>query len=148
MTLEDIMEAVVRHTNVSEEELKGVKRNGNIVKARYLFYKICRTENILYKEIGAYVGRLHSTVYTAIKNNDCDPKLKVELMEILDELNITGLEIEEIMAKPLWNKNFKIVDISSKYFGECFAGVINDEMICSGGYYEVVNRMLDIDKHP
>ena len=45
-------------------------------------------------------------------------------------------------------KNFKIVDISSKYFGECFAGVINDEMICSGGYYEVVNRMLDIDKHP
>lgn len=65
------------------------------------------------------------------------------LEKILEEAlnDVVGEEDEE--TTPLWSEDFKIVDISSRYFGECFMGVVNDKVVSHGCRAKVINEMLD-----
>ena len=65
------------------------------------------------------------------------------LEKILEEVlnDVVGEEDENI--PPLWYEDFKIVDISSRYFGTCFIGVINGEIVTYGCRPKVINEMLD-----
>jgi hypothetical protein len=67
-------------------------------------------------------------------------------MNIFDEVlnDVVGEEDEE--TTPLWSENFKIIDISSRYFGACFIGLINDEIVSSGCRSKVINAMLDYER--
>lgn len=41
-------------------------------------------------------------------------------MNVLDEVLNDVVGEEDEVTTPLWGENFKIVDISSRYFGACF----------------------------
>lgn len=139
MTLENIMEAVTEVTGIAVDGLKGYERQPEIKEAKLLFYAAGRANGFTYKQIGLSVNRSHSSIMNTLSDYKATPDFKLKLKQVLKRM---GTKDEK--GSPLWDEDFKIVDISSRYFGECFAGVINDEMICSGGYYKVVNRMLDI----
>ena len=72
-----------------------------------------------------------------------DLEIKIENMNVLDEVLNDVVGEEDEITTPLCGENFKIVDISSRYFGACFIGLINDEIVSFGCKPKVINEMLD-----
>ena len=58
---------------------------------------------------------------TSLGTHIFTPKFKILLNDILDKLGIKEEEEEE--TTPLWNDAFRVVDLSSRYFGACFMGI-------------------------
>lgn len=142
MTLERILEAVITVTGITLDDLK--KRGSvteEVTDAKLLYYEIGRRNGFVYRQIGELVDRKHSSVMTSLKNHHFTKSFKKSLEEVLD---ILGVEDDvEPETKPLWDENFRIVDISSKHFGSCFMGLDNDEIVASGCRPKVINAMLD-----
>ncbi len=65
------------------------------------------------------------------------------LEKILEEAlnDVVGEEDEE--TTPLWNDTFRVIDISSRYFGAYFIGIDNGEVVAHGCRPKVINEMLD-----
>ena len=139
MTLEKILEEVINVTGVTVDDLKKRSRaTEEITEAKLLYYEIGRRNGFTYKRIGELVDRKHSSVMTSLGTHVFTPKFKILLNDILDKL---GIKEEE--PTPLWSDTFRVVDISSRYFGSCFMGLDNDEIVASGCRPKVINAMLD-----
>ena len=144
MTLEKILEEVVNATGVTVDDLKKRSRAAEEIKeARLLYYEIGRRKGFTYKRIGELVDRKHSSVITSLGTHLFTPKFKILLNDILNKL---GVKEEEEETTPLWNDNFRVVDISSRYFGPCFMGIDNNEIVASGCSPKVINAMLDYER--
>ena len=144
MTLEKILEEVVNATGVTVDDLKKRSRAAEEIKeARLLYYEIGRRKGFTYKRIGELVDRKHSSVRTSLGTHLFTPKFKILLNDILNKL---GVKEEEEETTPLWNDNFRVVDISSRYFGPCFMGIDNNEIVASGCSPKVINAMLDYER--
>lgn len=141
MTLEKILEEVVDVTGVAVEEMEKYRGSEEANEAKLLFYEIGRRCGFTYREIGSKVKRKHSSVTTAIKTLAYTPDFKVKMEEVLDKLGLKEEPDEEV--SPLWDENFKIIDISSRYFGSCFMGIDNGKIVAHGCRPKVINAMLD-----
>lgn len=142
MTLEKILEEVINVTGVTVDDLKKRSRaTEEEAEAKLLYYEIGRRNGFTYKRIGELVDRKHSSVMTSLGTHIFTPKFKILLNDILDKL---GTEEEE--TTPLWNDAFRVVDISSRYFGSCFMGLDNDEIVAHGCRPKVINAMLDYER--
>ena len=143
MTLEKILEEVVNVTGVTVDDLKKRSRaTEEITEAKLLYYEIGRRNGFTYKRIGELVDRKHSSVMTSLGAHVFTPKFKIRLNDILDRLGIKEEEEEE-ETTPLWNDTFRVVDLSSRYFGTCFMGIDNGEVVAHGCRPKVINAMLD-----
>lgn len=140
MTLENILEEVVNVTGVTVDDLKKrSKATEEEAEAKLLYYEIGRRNGFTYKRIGELVDRKHSSVMTSLGAHIFTPKFKIRLNDILDKLGVK----EEEETTPLWSDAFKVVDISSRYFGACFMGIDNEEIVSHGCRPKVINAMLD-----
>ena len=144
MTLEKILEEVVNVTGVTVDDLKTKGRVAEeITEAKLLYYEIGRRNGFTYKRIGELVDRKHSSVMTSLGTHIFTPKFKILLNYILDKL---GIKEEEEETTPLWDDAFKVIDISSRYFGSCFMGIDNGEVVAHGCRPKVINAMLDYER--
>jgi chromosomal replication initiator protein len=91
-TAEDVIDAVSRHYNVAEKDLKGRQRTRDIAFARQVAMYLLREEtDISLEEIGRAIGgRDHTTVLHGIKKIeaalDADMQLRASLMAIREDL--------------------------------------------------------------
>lgn len=139
MAIGDIINKVIEVTGVTEEELKSGKRDENIREAKILLYDMARQAGFSLKEISLATGKDRASIIYFLK---CIPetseyKLKADIL--CDYLGIDN----EVEFKPVWGENFKIIDVSSKYFGECYIGTINNNIVSYGCKMKVINEMLD-----
>ena len=67
-------------------------------------------------------------------------------MDVFDEVLNDVVGEEDEITTPLWSENFKIIDISSRYFGACFIGLDNDKIVAHGCRPKVINAMLDYER--
>lgn len=144
MTLEEILEEVINVTGVTVEEMEKFRGSEDANEAKLLFYEIGRRCGFTYKEIGLKVKRKHSSVMTSLKNHRFTPEFKAKLEKVKDDLVLR--EEPGIDITPLWNEDFKIIDISSRYFGDCFMGLDNDKIVAHGCRPKVINAMLDYER--
>ena len=138
MTLENIMEAVTEVTGITVDDLKGYERQSEIKEAKLLFYAAGRANGFTYKQIGLSVNRSHSSIMITLSDYEATPDFKLKLEQVLERM-----ETEDEKGSPLWDEDFKIVDISSRYFGTCFMGMDNGKIVASGCRPKVINEMLD-----
>ncbi len=138
MTLENIMEAVTEVTGIAVDDLKGYERQPEIKEAKLLFYAAGRANGFTYKRIGLSVNRSHSSIMKTLSDYEATPDFKLKLKQVLKRM---GTKDEK--GSPLWDEDFKIVDISSRYFGSCFMGIDNGEIVAHGCRPKVINAMLD-----
>lgn len=144
MTLENILEEVINVTGVTVDDLKKRSRaTEEITEAKLLYYEIGRRNGFTYKRIGELVDRKHSSVMTSLGTHIFTPKFKILLNDILDKL---GIKKEEEETTPLWSDDFRVVDISSRYFGSCFIGIANEKIVSHGCRPKVINAMLDYER--
>ena len=144
MILEKILEEVINVTGVTVDDLKKRSRaTEEEAEAKLLYYEIGRRNGFTYKRIGELVDRKHSSVMTSLGAHVFTPKFKILLNDILNKL---GVKDEEEETKPLWNDTFRVVDISSRYFGVCYMGLDNDKIVASGCRPKVINAMLDYER--
>lgn len=141
MTLEKILEAVAELTGVAIEDMAKHSKISEHIEAKTLYYEVARRQGYSYAKIGALVNRKHSGVMSAIKTLAYTPEFKVKLEKVLDKLGLKEESDEEV--SPLWDENFKIIDISSRYFGSCFMGIDNGKIVAHGCRPKVINAMLD-----
>ena len=91
-TAEDVIDAVSRHYNVAEKDLKGRQRTRDIAFARQVAMYLLREEtDISLEEIGRAIGgRDHTTVLHGIRKIeaalDADMQLRASLMAIREDL--------------------------------------------------------------
>jgi len=52
-----------------------------------------------------------------------------------------------VLNGSLWDDEYYIVDASSRYFGDCYIGMMHGKPVCRGGFYRVVNEMLERRKN-
>ena len=138
MTLENIMEAVTEVTGIAVDDLKGYERQPEIKEAKLLFYAAGRVNGFTYKQIGLSVNRSHSSIMKTLSDYEATPDFKLKLKQVLKRM---GTKDEK--GSPLWDEDFKIVDISSRYFGSCFMGIDNGKIVAHGCRPKVINAMLD-----
>ena len=138
MTLEKIIEAVTEVTGIAVDDLKGYERQPEIKEAKLLFYAAGRANGFTYKQIGLSVNRSHSSIMNTLSDYEATPDFKLKLKQVLKRM---GTKDEE--GSPLWDEDFKIVDISSRYFGSCFMGIDNGKIVAHGCRPKVINAMLD-----
>ncbi len=63
-----IVDAVSRHTGVGREDILGKKHTKNITMARHITSYLLRTlAGMTLQDIGAFIGRHHSTVYDSVR---------------------------------------------------------------------------------
>ena len=138
MTLEKIIEAVTEVTGIAVDDLKGYERQPEIKEAKLLFYAAGRANGFTYKQIGLSVNRSHSSIMKTLSDYEATPDFKLKLKQVLKRM---GTKDEK--GSPLWDEDFKIVDISSRYFGSCFMGIDNGKIVAHGCRPKVINAMLD-----
>ena len=88
ITPDFIIETVCEHFHVSEADLKGKKRNAEIVLPRQIAMYLCRTmTQSQFNEIGKYIGgRDHSTVMHGCKAIEHDLKTSENMRGLIDVL--------------------------------------------------------------
>ena len=91
ITIDVIQKAVVDYFKISLAELRGKRRNKNIVYARQIAMLLSRQlTNLSLPEIGnAFGGKDHTTVLHACKKTDQDLKVNSELKNAVQ--NITNI---------------------------------------------------------
>lgn len=138
----EILNAVSKVTDVTEEEIKSASRRRTASIARALFYSICLSRNINSCRVAEFIGKSRSTVEEMARRYDdyCTSSKKLyedrkKVMELLGE--------EEEYIKSTWqtsgnetsiifgNNRYRILDVSSKFFGDSFACFRNDEYLFS-----------------
>lgn len=117
MTLEKILETVSEVTGVSIEEIKGGTKSSHAAIARNVFYQIGKDRGFRIGDIALMANKSHATVSVA---NIRDEKLMKQVSDILFPKK--ERESPEI-------KSPGIVDISSRYFGECFMIMRDEEVL-------------------
>ena len=87
-TAEVIIEEVAKYYTLSEEDLRGQSRTGNILQARQVAIHLIRQMTKLsLNEIGQKLGnRDHSTITNSIKKMDKDIKNDTELREMVKDI--------------------------------------------------------------
>ena len=90
-TLQNIIKAVEDISGVSEDEIKGNDRHGDIIPARHICYYFARKSGYTLKDIGKYFNRDHSTVIKGIKS--AEDRLHTQNEDYLNILNILKTKI-------------------------------------------------------
>ena len=141
MRLEDILDAVVEVTGIAVEDIVKHSKKREYSDARTLYYEVARRQGYAYAKIGEMINRKHSGVMVAVGGIFYTPEFKAQLERVLNYLGIN--KEPEVEIPTLWSEDFKIVDISSRYFGSCFMGIDNGEVVAHGCRPKVINAMLD-----
>jgi len=81
-TLSNILADVSTRINISTDAIKSRSRKREIVEARHIYcHRAYRLTKERVEDIGAFIGRDHSTVSTGISNVDNIPSLKAKYKE-------------------------------------------------------------------
>ncbi len=91
VTIERIFEKVSKKYNISENDLKGSKRNQEVANARHIcIYIIKNMTDLSLKKIGNIFSRDHSTVKSSLNKIETDIKensvLEIEINELMEEI--------------------------------------------------------------
>lgn len=92
VTIDRIIEKVVKKYNITEDDLKGTKRHQEIAQARHICIYILRNmTDLSLKKIGNIFQRDHTTVKNSLNKIDTDIKenslLEIEINELMDEIS-------------------------------------------------------------
>lgn len=99
-----LMEVICDYYKCTERQLKSGRRNGNLVKARKMFYKVTTEEHgISLSEAGTFFGQDHVTVLHAKKtfkeNTELQETIQTKYNDALPEIKIYVAEIKESANK-------------------------------------------------
>jgi len=149
----NILRAVSKVTGVSERELLSKKRDGDTAEARGIFCAICVAEGRKRREIGAFLNRESATVnqigWKYIELCDTDQEMWHKREAVLSKMGNAPRPWNggSVLNGSLWDDDYYVVDASSRYFGECYVGMVRGNPVCRGGFYRVVNEMLERRKN-
>lgn len=94
-SLEKILSKVSVCLNVTINDIKGERKNGNIPKARHLYCYIARLNGYTFKKIGAKINRNHATVMNSCNVIENELEIYSETNEFIKKIE-TVLECESI----------------------------------------------------
>lgn len=139
--MKDILEAVCELTGVTAEDIRGYERREDIREARLLFYELAIKEGYVYSQIGSFVNREYTNIIYVLNSKQNNPEYDAKFNTLCEMFGIE--DVKEVEFEPIFNDTFKILDVSSRYFGSCFMGMINDKVVSHGCKMKVINEMLD-----
>lgn len=145
---EDILEAVSEVTGVAVDHIKSKSVIREVVEARGLFCIVGSIAGINKRQLAILINKRYETIvnltvkYSELyETDDC---VRENVMKVL-ELIGGETDIESVIERPLWTDDFKIVDVSSRYFGECYVGIVGGSPVMqSKSFYAVANEMIDL----
>jgi chromosomal replication initiation ATPase DnaA len=84
-----VVEATVRVTGISLEQLKGTTRKRQITRARNVLYRVTPELGLTLSSMGRHIGRDHSTMSKLIRHKPETPAER----EIIEAVKIAALEV-------------------------------------------------------
>lgn len=153
MIEEKILNAVSEVTGVPQQKIKSDDSTLDVVRARLMYYYLCDENRILSEIYSVYVGRSSSTARNGVKSfkdfmqrNEKYKKLADDALKIIRGYGETDKYAG--MIKPgedslyIEGKKYSILDVSSRYFGNGFLGMIDGELACYSDSKDCVAREL------
>ncbi|MBE6717742.1 MAG: chromosomal replication initiator protein DnaA [Ruminococcaceae bacterium] len=91
VTIDRIFDKITKKYSITEEDLKGTKRNQEIARVRHIcIYIIRNTTDLSLKKIGDIFSRDHATIKSSLNKIETDVKenslLEIEINELIDEI--------------------------------------------------------------
>ena len=91
VTIDRIFDKITKKYSISEDDLKGTKRNQEIARVRHIcIYIIRNTTDLSLKKIGDIFSRDHATIKSSLNKIETDVKensiLEIEINELIDEI--------------------------------------------------------------
>lgn len=144
---EEILEAVSEVTGIPVAHIKSKSVVREAVEARGIFCVVASMAGIPTRNLCESINKTPSSVISLSKKYFELCKINNDLIEKRDKvIEMIGneMEVQNVMEEPLWTKDFKIIDVSSRYFGKCYIGVVDGSpAIQEKSFFHLVNRMLD-----
>lgn len=145
---EDILEAVSEVTGISVDHMKSKSVIRGVVEARGLYCVVGSMAGIEKRQLGQPINKCKDTIKALTKKYselyDTDDSVRNNVMKVL-ELIGNETDIESVMENPLWTEDFRIIDVSSRYSGQCFIGMIHGEpAVQDKSFYAVANEMITL----
>jgi len=153
MIEEKILNAVSEVTGVPQQKIKSDDSTLDVVRARLMYYYLCNENRILSEIYSVFVGRSASTASRGVKSfkdfmqrNEKYKKFADDALKIIHGYGETDKYAG--MIKPgedslyIEGQKYSILDVSSRYFGKGFLGMIDGEPTCYSASKECVVREL------
>lgn len=153
MIEEKILNAVSEATGVAPHIIKSGSSQLEDVRARMMYYYLCDEKRLLSGIIGDFVGRTASAVSKGvasfkvfISDNEKYMKLTENARRIMLGADI-GEQREWMHHEGqeyiyVGGKKYSILDMSSRYYGEGYMGLIDDEYVLYNENKEQAVKML------
>lgn len=144
---EEILQAVSEVTGVAVDHIKSKSVIRGVVEARGIFCVVSSMAGIPTRSLCESINKTPSSVISLSKKYFELCNTNEDLIEKRDkvvEMIGNEMEVQNVMEEPLWTKDFKIIDVSSMYFGKCYIGVVDGSPVMrEKSFFHLVNRMLD-----
>lgn len=149
-----ILRAVVDVTGITEEQMKSDSMGRDVSRARTMYYYLCNEKKLILPVVGALVNRSANSVSKGVSSFRELISRNKRYADLLNEAKMVllGLGIEEQKDWMHYNdqdyifirgKKYSIHDISSRYFGGGYMGMIDDEFVLySDNKEHAVRRLL------
>ena len=143
--MEKLIQAIEEVTQVTHEMLRSASRVREVSDARAIYYTVG-------DKMGFTTGQLSSNIRKECLarnriitlSDRVDANEDVRLLKEAVEARV-GIADLPIMEKPLFDDEFYIKNVSSKFFGKYFIGFNKGNIVTHGtSYIGVVNKMIDL----
>lgn len=148
-----ILRAVMDVTGITEERMKSSIVGHDVSRARAMYYYLCNEKKLLLSIVGDLVNRSANTVTKGVSSFRELISRNKRYADLLNEAKMVllGLGMEEQKDWMHYNgqdyiyisgRKYSIHDVSSRYFGGGYMGMIDDEFVLYSDNKEQAVRKL------